>query len=315
MGPSSAALLTALAAVVLGGCAVKDTGREVTLENREARTGAALIAAGDADSLQAAALLGVVADDPESRLRLVQRAAAAAPARPDIAWSHLQLCLRVESCDPRPIEAHLHALDPGNGAAWSATLERSWKHKDTAALQATLVAISNTERFGIYWNQTIAHVANAVIRTRAMEPKGAFVAAIGAAAAQWTPEKAVTDYCQGRSLEQPDVLATCRRLSAVLRRGDTYLTEMVGLAVAMRVWPERSAEYQAAANAWRVAQYRADTDGRLLSRKPPDNAWVLHRLELLAAHDTEQQVVLTEITSAGLNPDPPPDRKFPSWHR
>jgi len=315
MRRASAARLTVLAAVVLGGCAIKDTGREVTFENREARTGAALIAAGDADSLQAAALLGVVADDPQPRLRLIERAAAAAPARPDIAWTNLQLCLRVGSCDPRPIEAHLHALDPGNGAAWSATLERSWKAKDAAALQTTLVAISNTERFGIYWNQTIAHVANAVIRTAAMEPKGAFVEAIGAAAAQWTPEKAMTDFCQGRSLEQPDVLATCRRLSAVLRRGDTYLTEMVGLAVAMRVWPESSAEYRAAVQERRVAQYRADADERLLSRKPLDNAWVLHRLELLAAHDTEQEVVLADITSAGLNPDPPPDRGFPSGRR
>jgi hypothetical protein len=312
---SSAARLTALAAVLLGGCAAKDTGREVTFENREARSDAALIAAGDADSLQAAALVGEIADDPGKRLQLIQRAAAAAPDRPDIAWSHLQLCLRVESCDPRPIEAHLHALDPGNGAAWSATLERSWKRKDTATMQATLVAISNTERFGIYWNPTIVHVANAVIRTRAMEPKGAFVEAIGAAAAQWTPEIAITDYCQGRSLEQPDVIATCRRLSAVLRRGDTYLAETVGIAVAMRVWREGSAEYQAAAHAQRVAQYRVDTDDRLTTHRQLDNAWAQSRLQLLATHDTEQEVVLADITSAGLNPDPPPDRNFSRWRR
>jgi hypothetical protein len=315
MRPLSAALLTALVAVVLGGCAVKDTGREVTFENREARTEAALIAAGDPDSLQAAALLGVVADDPAQRLQWIQRAAAAAPARPDIAWWHLQLCSRVESCDPRPLEAHLHALDPGNGAAWSAALERSSKLKDAAALQATLVAISNSEGFGVYWNQSIAHVANAVIRTRAMEPKNAFVAAIGAAAAQMIPYKPITDFCQGRSLQQPDELATCRRLSAVLRRGDIYLTEMVGLAVATRVWPEGSAEYRAAVEARRVAQYRTDTDNGLTSRKVLDNAWAQSRLALMAAHDTEQEVILAEITSAGLNPDPPPDHKFSRWRR
>jgi hypothetical protein len=315
MGLSSAARLTALAAVLLCGCATKDTGREVTFENREARSDAALIAAGDADSLQAAAFLGEIADDPAQRLQLIQRAAAAAPDRPDIAWSQLQFCLRVESCDPRPIEAHLHALDPGNGAAWSATLERSWKHKDTAELQTTLVAISNTERFAIYWNQTIVHVANAVLRTGAMEPKGAFVEALGSAAAEWAPFKAITDFCQGRALEQPDVLATCRRLAAVLRRGDTYLTEMVGLGVAMRAWPEGSAEYQAAALAKRVAQYRVDSDNRLTTHKVLDNAWAQSRLALMAAHDTEQEVVVADITSAGLDPDPPADRKFSRWHR
>lgn len=313
MRPSSAAPLTALGVVLLGSCATTDTGQQVTFENRTARAEAALIAAGDPDSLQAAALVGD--GEPAARLLLIQRAAAAAPDRPDIAWSHLQLCFRVDSCDPRPIEAHLHALDPGNGAAWSATLERSLKAGDTATLQATVLAISNTERFGVYWNAGIVHTTNAVIRTGAMEPKSAFVRAIGAAAAQWIPLNAIADFCQGRSLQQPDVLATCRRLAVVLRRGDIYLTEMVGLAVAKRVWPEGSAEYQAAVEARRVIQYRTDTDNGLTTRKQLDNAWVQSHLALMAAHDTEQAVVVAEITNAGLNPDPPADRKRTRWGR
>jgi hypothetical protein len=300
---SSAAVPTVLAVVVLGGCVTTDTGRQVTIENQAVRAEAALIAAADPDSLQAAALVGD--DEPAARLRLIQRAAVAAPARPDIAWWHLQLCVRVESCDPRPIEAHLQALDPGNGAAWSGTLERSWKSGDTAALQAALLAVSNSGRFGIYWNASIVHAANAVIRTGAMEPKNAFERALGAAAATWVPYKAITDFCQGRSLEQPDVLATCRRLAAVLCRGDIYLTEMIGLAVARRVWPEGSAEYQAAVEARRVAQYRTDADNGLTNHKVLDNVWVQSHLALMAAHDTEQEVVLAELTRAGLNPDPP----------
>jgi hypothetical protein len=53
---------------------------------------------------------------------------------------------------------------------------------------------------------------------------------------------------------------------------------MIGLAVARRVWPEGSAEYQAAVEARRVAQYRTDADNGLATRK---------------------------VTRAGLNPDPP----------
>lgn len=307
----SAALLTALAAVLLGSCAVRDTGQQVTFENRTARTEADLIAAGDPDSLQAAALVGD--GDPAERLQLIQRAAAAAPERPDITWWQLQLCRRVQSCDPQPIEAHLHALDPGNGAAWSAALDRSGKLKDAATVQTILVAISISERFSVYWNPTIVHTANAVIRTQAMEPKNAFVRAIGVAAAQVIPYKAITDFCQGRSLERPEVLATCRRLAAVLRHGDTYLTEMVGLVLAKRVWPEGSAEYQAAVNARRVVQYRTDTDNRLTTRKVLDNVWVQNRLQLLAAHDTEQEVVLADITNAGLSPNPPRARPLGKW--
>ena len=308
---ASAARLSALASVLLAGCAVRDTGQQLTFENRIARTEAALIAAADADSLQAAALLGD--GDPAERLQLITRAAAAAPERADITWWHLQLCLRVQSCDPQSIEDRLHALDPGNGSGWSAALERSAKLKDAAVVETTLAAISNSERFSVYWNPTIVHTVNAVIRTQAMEPKNAFVRAIGVAAAQTIPYKAMTDFCQGRALERTEIRATCRRLAAVLRRGDTYLTEMVGLVLTKRVWPERSAEYQAAVNARRVVQYRTDADNRLTTRQVLDNAWVQNRLQLLAAHDTEQEVVLADITSAGLNPDPPRDRPLGRW--
>jgi len=310
--PSSAAVPTVLAVVLVGGCVARDAGREVSIENRTTRAEAALIAAGDPDSLQAAAIL---ADDPDRRLQLIARAAAAAPARPDIAWWHLQLCNRVASCDPQPVAAQLHALDPGNGAAWSVALERGAKLRDPAALQAALAAISNSERFGIYWNQTIVHTAGAVIRARAMEAKSAFAAAIGAAAAQSVPYKQMMDFCQGGSLEKPEVLAICRRLAAVLRHGDTYLTEMVGLIVATRAWPEGSAEHRAALSARRVAQYRTHEDDTLTTRRVLDNLSAQSRLDILAAHDTEQEVVLADLTRAGLNPDPPQERGLWHWSR
>ena len=85
---------------------------------------------------------------------------------------------------------------------------------------------------------------------------------------------------------------------------------MVGVYLARRVWPERSAEYQSAVNARRVAQYRTQADDRLTTRRRLDNTWVQSRLELLATHDTEQDVVLADITRAGLNPDPPEGRKL-----
>jgi hypothetical protein len=308
--PSSAAFPTALAAVLLSACAARDAGREVSFENRTTRAQVALVAAGDPDALQAAAILG---DDPAQRLQMIERAAAAAPARPDIAWWQLQLCSQVASCDPQPVEVRLHELDPGNGAAWAAALERNARLKHAAAVRETLTAISNSERFGVYWNQSIVHTANAVIRVRAMEPKGAFVAAIGAAAALAVPYKRMTDFCQGRVLEQPEVLATCRRLAAVLRRGDTYFTEMVGIVLATHVWPEGSSEYQAAAEAKRVAAYRTHADDTLTTRRVLDNVWAQSRLEMLATHDTEQEVVLADLTRAGLNPDPPLERNLRKW--
>lgn len=67
-------------------------------------TRAALLATGDADALEAAALLTPMKLSAE-RLQLVLRAAAAAPARLDLAWLALQSCVAVESLIVHTAEA------------------------------------------------------------------------------------------------------------------------------------------------------------------------------------------------------------------
>jgi hypothetical protein len=170
--------------------------------------------------------------------------------------------------------------------------------------------VANSEHFSIYWNASIAHAAHAMISTRSMEPKTAFAAAIGAAAAQVLPYHPLGAFCRGPFHGQPDTLATCRRLSGVLRHGDTYLSEMLGLALAKRIWPEGSAEYRAIVAAQRLARYRTDANDHLMTRRPMGNADAERYLELMATHDTEQAAVLASITAAGVNPDPAQDRKW-----
>lgn len=58
-----------------------------------------------------------------------------------------------------------------------------------------------------------------------------------------------------------------------------------------------------------MARYRTHVDDTLTTHRVLDSLWVQSRLQTLAAHDTEQDVVLADITNAGLNPDPPPDRR------
>jgi hypothetical protein len=289
---------------------------QLTRENQLLRSRAALVTAGDPDSLLAATVsyLGTKGQNGPERLALITRAVQLAPDRPDLAWWHLQLCVVVASCDVKPIEAQLQTLDPKNAAGFSGSLMRSADAHDAAGVQAALTAMAASERFDVYWNPATAAMANAFIRSGALEPKAAFMVALGAAAAQWVPFKPMADACKGEALRRHDVLMSCRRLSEVLRKGDTYYAESFGARLARNLWSEGSDEWQAAARDYVTVEYRSAEDNRLLEKEPLGNAFAAKRLGLLATHRTEQEVVLADLAAAGVNPDPPPGHHG-WWHR
>jgi hypothetical protein len=290
-----------LAAALLAACASKEASNRATYERTLAQARQALLAAGDADSLAAAALL-IYKGDASERLALVTRAAAAAPERPDLAWLQLQQCIRVPSCDVEPIETQLRRLDPGNGAAWSGSLARSLD--DAAKRDSLVAAIASSERFDVYWNALIFHTANALIKSGAMPAPNALVAAIGGGSAQAIPAfQPLTAGCKGPALEQAAALVRCRRLTAVLRHGDTYITEMLGQSLAKRLWQVGSPEYQEVVDARRVTRYRCEAAVKA-NRDLVSPEGTKRYLELLATHRTEQEVSLAELTRAGLAPNP-----------
>src|ERR1700683_5058613 len=99
----------------------------------------------DADSLAAAGLLSSVKDRDRS-LRLIEKATAAAPDRPDLVWLQIQSCQAEPACNPQPMEERLRALDVRNAAGWMATLTRADKSNDEQAKSAALAAIGRSER-------------------------------------------------------------------------------------------------------------------------------------------------------------------------
>jgi hypothetical protein len=90
-----------------------------------------------------------------------------------------------------------------------------------------------------------------------------------------------------------------------MRGGDTYMTEMVGIAIAKRVWPEGSPAYVEAISARRVAHYRMDAEGKISLRRFLFSGFAAKRLQLMTEKATEQEVILAEILNARRNPDPP----------
>jgi len=300
-------VLSGLVLLLCAGCAADGAARAAAYERNIQRTTTALLAAGDADSLAAAALLGRWPKaDPDERLKLISRAVGEAPDRPDLIWLNIGVCIHVESCDPTSLAALLRGVDPANGAAEWVSISRAGKSNDAPAARKHLASIATSTRFDTYWNATIVHATNAILRTKTMDLWMAFTATIGAEAALAIPPyQSIVNACKEESLNNPDVVATCRQVASVMRCGDTYITEMVGLAIAERAWPEGSAEYLEAASARRVAHYRMDTVGKIGLHHVWNSQYIARQLELMTENKTEQEGMLAEIVNAKLSPNPP----------
>ena len=306
---SSVSLLIGLAAMLCAGCATDEARRQAAYARKNQHTEQILIAAGDADSLAAAAMLSIGPGiDPVQRLTLISRAVAEAPGRPDLVWLNVRLCTGVDGCSPEPLEAQLHAVDPDNGAAWFDSIGRAARRNDEAEVRKNLAAIASSTRFDTYWNTTVVHVTHALLRTKTMDSRTAFMTATGVAAAiVFPPYQPIMNACKGEFLKDPDGLANCRRVASVMSRGDSYLTELIGLAIAKRAWPEGSAEFMDAVNARRVAHYRMHIEGQISLKQLWRSRYTVRRLQLMTEYQTEQEVVSAEISSAKLNPNPPSD--------
>jgi hypothetical protein len=306
---SSTFLLIGLAAMLCAGCATDGVRQRAAYDRKIQRTERLLIAAGDADSLAAAALLSIGPGvDPVRRLTLIARAVSEAPDRPDLVWLNVRICTQVDGCNPEALEAQLRALDSDNGAAWFDSIGPAAGRNDEAAVRKSLAAIETSTRFDTYWNTTIVHVTDAMLRTKTIDLRTAFTAAIGVAAATVIPPyQAILNACKGESLKDHEFVATCRQVASVMRRGDTYMTELVGLAIAKRTWPEGSAEFVGAVSARRVIHYRIHIDGQISLDRVWSSRYAAKRLHLMTKYRTEQEVVSTEILNAKMDPNPPSD--------
>lgn len=273
-------------------------------EKQLARARAVLATREDPDSLAAAALMSVGRHSDET-LELMRRAVAAAPDRPDLAWLNAQLCLKRDQCDPEAPERRLRELDPENGAAWWGALARAESRGDERAKDAALGAIGRSTRVDIYWTTLIARLTSTVAQTGAVSLAQAEVEVIGFLAALPLPAYPIASKsCKGQQLERPGVLEVCRGVAKAFEAGDTYLTEMIGVAIAKRVGPEESPEWKAATKAKRVYEYRAKLFEKIESN-PRDERAAKNYIALCAKYHREEDLFRAELVSAGQDPDPP----------
>jgi len=246
------------------------------------RTYGRLSAAGDADSLAAAALIDRVIlwqegnSDGARTSAVVQtllaRATAAAPDRPDLLFLQLRLCVQqssfntrfVEStaCDWRAIEARLRVVAPGNGTAWLYSLDHATASHDVPAARAALPIPD--------------------LRT-------------------------VLRACAADQLAPPDILEDCRNTARAFQAGDWELAQSIGLRLAIGLRPADSPQNRDALAAQRTLEYRLDLIGQSDALSEDLQARPKAALALYSTYRTDQDLWRAVLIRVGLNPDPPSD--------
>ncbi|MEA3141436.1 MAG: hypothetical protein QOK23_3605 [Gammaproteobacteria bacterium] len=263
---------------------------------------AALMKMTDADSVAAAGLMSI-GNHTDQSLRFLALATAAAPDRADLLWLQAMRCSELPPCDSAPIEQRLRELDPTNGAGWWAVMARAGVTHDSEGTDTALAAISHSQRVDIYWTTLIAHLSRAVANTKKMSLEESEVAVIGYLAAEAIPQyQYVSTSCKGERLQQQGVTETCRGVAKALQNGDTYVTEMIGVAIAKRVWPEESPEWKAAAEERRVYEYRSKLYSKL---EPRTISHPGEYLTLCAQNRRESDLFAAQLIAAGYDPNPP----------
>jgi hypothetical protein len=265
----------------------------------------------DADSLAAAAVLSMFTQPQphwDQALALLVRAVATAPERADLVWLNMEVCREVPACDPEPEVERLRVLDPSNGAGWLNAVTRANASDDEAAKIAAVSGLARAERVDIYWTTLIVHLTRAVAATHQVSLTVAMVNVIGGLAAVEIPAYSATaSLCKGERLNNDEVLQDCRRVALALEHGDTFITEMIGLAIARRAWPTDSPEWKAAVEETRISRFQLQTFGRLEPKSGMDARWTEEYLSLCEQNRREQDVALAQIVKAGKSPDPPAD--------
>jgi hypothetical protein len=224
------------------------------------------------------------------------------------------LCSIASDCDPAAPEQHLHAVDPGNGVAFMGPLMRAQAKSDVTALDTTLTALGNSERFYVYFDPLVAATAPelAQVRHRGPGPPSrkelarATVEMIGVIAASVLPPlQASSSSCKGMALQLDGRLERCQRAAQAFERADTFLVEGLGLSLQQRLWPPDSAEGRAVTAKRRVFQYRLEEYSRLSISASNFAGFPTDVVDVFRTHEREQDAALVYFAKAGIPADPP----------
>lgn len=304
----AALVLAAFPAITAYGAVDSQPARTAIIER--------LISKGTADSLATAAVLKQFRQESDTgAYSLVTRAVELAPDRAELAWLAVRLCDADADCDSAGPERHLREVDPANAAGYLGELSRARLRNDSAGVDAALFSISRAERLAVYFNPLVVLTTEQVAfarqggkgRPTPRELAEAQVEMIGIMAGfALPPLQPLSLSCRGIELKNEGRLEKCRQAAEVFTRGDTFITEGLGLSLQARLWPDDSAEGRAITARRLVFQYRLEEYNRLAVASSNRIDPLVASLELRRSHEREQDSALDYLRRRKVPTEPPP---------
>ncbi len=294
------------------------------------RTAAAesLIARADANSLATAAALRFGSSSGQTKagssspvpsaVDLAARASELAPQDAGIGWLHLQLCRGTPNCDIRDVATVMRWVDADNGAAWLQSLAAAQRDRDSTEVDRILADMAHGARFDVYWNRIVVMMVDTLDAAR-IELPGGFAAsdssrlttASGIASAEIIPAFApLVDACR-ESNAAPERHELCLKLSKVMQRGDTIVTQMAGFSIEKHLLSPDSKEARAIAERRHVLEWRQAAAARFDTPLLPwmKNARARARLAQMRAMPREEDVCIAILRSHKMALEPPEEHR------
>ncbi len=169
---------------------------------------------------------------------------------------------------------------------------------DSSARNAALSSIAASSRVDFYWTSLIAHLGQAIVRTRLVSTEGAEVRLIGRLSAVAIPSYSpLSSACNANELQASEAREHCRGAASALSKGDTFITEMFGASLTQRLWPGGSVDWSAARLARRTHQFLSKSVAALPSR---GSTGAEEFLLLCQQYSREQEVFRAQLRARGM---------------
>lgn len=266
----------------------------------------------DADQMAASALAlwGTNATTNGSQaLAQIQKAAQAAPQRPELQWLHLRICTEVRGCEPEPIEARLRKLDPGSGTVWLGPLARAQARRDARAEAQILDMMTQAAHFNVYWTTLVAKLgpilSKTPVATSAAQPVPTPLTNAMNSTISWLSSlaipafRSVTLACDEQHVREPATRARCQQVVQPLQRSDTTLAEGLGLGIEQRLAIPDSAAAMQVMQKIQTLRHQNQAAGAIVAAQVEKEKFSEQMIKLMQQLKKEQDVWRALLRWAG----------------
>jgi hypothetical protein len=173
------------------------------------------------------------------------------------------------------------------------TLTSAYQSKNQMAVEEALNGIAASDWINVYYTTLVAKLTRTAASPGYLTLSEASVDIVGYLAWQTIPAyEAAGHECKGDHLNRSETVEVCRGVARSFMAGDIFVAEMVGIAIAKRVWPENSPQWQ---NALEVRRVYEDDSKRFLESEVASAQSSERYLRLCEKYSAEQAVLRASL--------------------